>query len=311
MWFQRKNKSHKPQNNSLTQNSVASGVLTRQGLSPKPTGVGDKNPLMITVCGIGAELTQKDTPYLPANPQEIINEAILISKMGAQIFHLHIRDENGKSTLDPTIVGEVISEIKNKTDLILQISTGGDVEDSFESRLATLNHPISMASLTLGSINFGNDVFLNPLPLIEELAKTMKQKHIKPELEIFDTSMMDTFYLLVKKELLAPPYHFNIILGGPGWTAATKQNLEFILSKLPKNSSWSGSGIGRFQDTMIDLALEKGAHVRTGLEDNIYLEKGVLAKGNTELVQKVLEKAKKLKRKLATVDETKKILGIP
>jgi len=173
-------------------------------------------PLIITAAGVGAELTKKDTPYLPANPQEIINEAITISKMGVQIFHLHVRDGNEKPTLDPKIVGEVIAEIKNKTDLILQISTGGDVKDSFESRLSTLAQPISMASLTLGSINFGKNVFLNPLPLIEELAKTMKQKQIKPELEIFDVSMMDTFYTLVKKELLIPPYHFNIILGGPG-----------------------------------------------------------------------------------------------
>lgn len=265
-------------------------------------------PLIITVAGIGAELTKKDTPYLPATPDEIIQEAIDIHQLGTQVFHLHVRDKNGKPTLEPSLVKKVIQGIRKKTKLIVQLSTGGEIHDSFKSRIKVLDTKPDMASLTLGSVNFGKDVFLNPIPLIEKLAKKMNQKKIVPELEIFDVGMVDCAYQLLDKKLISPPLHFNIILGGAGWLKATPQNLEFILKKLPPKSHWSASGVGKNQLPMIEYAIAHGGHVRTGLEDNIYLSKGVLAKGNGELVEQVLELTKKYKRRIATVEEARKIL---
>lgn len=267
-------------------------------------------PLIITVAGVGAELTKKDTPYLPTNPDEIIADAQAVYKKRAHVYHLHVRDAKGVPTLNLKIIQKVISEIRKKTTLIIQISTGGSIKDSFNSRLKTLDCDVDMGSLTLGSVNFGNEVFLNPRPFIEKLAAKMMKKKIKPELEIFDVAMVEEAHRLLKKGLIDPPLHFNIILGGPGWLSASIENLQFILKKLPPQSSWSASGVGRNQLPMIEYAIKHGGHVRTGLEDNIYLSKGVLAKGNQELVEQTLSLANKYNRPLATMKEAKKILGI-
>lgn len=268
------------------------------------------NPLIITVAGMGAELTKKDTPYLPVTPDEIVAEANRVFVLGATVFHLHVRDEEGVPTLNLNRIIKIITEIKQKTDLIIQLSTGGAIGDTMEGRLKTLDADVNMGSLTLGSVNFGEEVFLNPYPLIEDLARKMLKKNIKPELEIFDVSMVETAHRLIGKGLLCPPLHFNVILGGPGWLPATVENLEFILGKLPRDSTWSASGVGRAQLPMIEYAITHGGHVRTGLEDNIYLSKGVLAKGNSDLVSQALDLAQRHGRRIASPKEARKILGI-
>ncbi len=266
------------------------------------------HPLIITVAGIGAELTKAETSCLPVTPDEIIAEGVRIAKLGAHVFHLHVRDDAGKPTCDSQRIRSIIDALRQKTKLIFQVSTGGDVHDSFKDRLQTLDSGPEMGSLTLGSVNFGNAVFLNTIPMIQILAEKMKKLRIKPELEIFDVAMVETAIQLLQKGLLTPPLHFNIILGGPGWLSASNENLEFILKKIPAGSSWSASGIGKNQLPMIEYAITHGGHVRTGLEDNIYIRKGVLAKGNAELVAQVLYLAKKHKRKIATIGEARKIL---
>lgn len=270
------------------------------------------DPLIITVAGVGAELTKKNTPYVPTTPDEIVEEAIAVDLSGAHVFHLHVRDQKGRPTLKPELIKKVVQKIRKKTKLVVQISTGGDVKDSFDSRLKTLVSGVQMGSLTCGTTNFGDDVFLNPRPFIEKLAKKMMQKKIIPELEIFDTGMMETALDLHAKGLLVSPLHFNLVLGGPGWLAGTIENLEFLLKKIPAelNHTWSASGIGRAQLPLIEYAIKNGGHVRTGLEDNIYLSKGVLAKGNVELVVQVVELAKKHQRRLATEAEVKQILKV-
>lgn len=267
-------------------------------------------PLLITVAGIGAELTKKDTPHLPVTPAEIIAEAKRVYELGAHVFHLHVRDTKGLPTCDPKQIKKVVQGIRAETGLVVQISTGGSVNDSEADRMSVLNCGVDMGSLTLGSVNFGKDVFLNPRPFIEKLAKKMLQKNIQPELEIFDVAMVEEAHRLIRDALLKPPFHFNIILGGPGWLAATPENLEFILKKLPKNSSWSASGVGRFQLPMIEYAIQNGGHVRTGLEDNIYVRKGELAQGNAQLVEQVRSIAAKKGRPIATPTQAKRILGI-
>lgn len=267
-------------------------------------------PLIITVAGVGAELTKEDSPYLPISPDEIADEAERVFKLGASIFHLHVRDNQGKPTCNPERIRLIVNKIREKTNLIIQVSTGGAIGDSLEDRVQTLDCGSEMGSLTLGSVNFGEDVFLNTLPIVATLAEKMLEYNIKPELEIFDVSMMETASKLLRKGLLKKPLHINIILGGPGWLSATVENLEFILYKMPPGSTWSGSGVGKGQLPMIEYAIAHGGHVRTGLEDNIFSRKGVLAKGNAELVEQVLELAKKYKRRIATPEETRKILGI-
>lgn len=267
-------------------------------------------PLIITVAGVGAELTKKNTPYLPITPDEIAGEAERVFKLGARVFHLHVRDDKGKPTCDPKRIEEIVQKIRKKTDLIIQVSTGAAIGDSLDDRLKTLDADVEMCSLTLGNVNFGREVFQNTPEIILAISEKMKKKKIKPEMEIFDAAMTEYASVLLKKGLISPPLHFNIILGGPGWLAATVENLECALKKLPKGSTWSASGIGQGQLPMIEYAVSHGGHVRTGLEDNIYIKKGVLAKGNAELVEQVLVLAKKYGRQIATPEEAREILGL-
>jgi 3-keto-5-aminohexanoate cleavage enzyme len=267
-------------------------------------------PVIITVAGVGAELTPENTPYLPSNPQAIIEDACAVFEEGAAMYHLHVRDEHGLPTLKPDIVSEVVSGIRKHTDLIVQISTGGSIGDTMEDRLKVLVPGVEMGSLTLGSTNFGPDVFLNPQPHIEALAQSMSSLGIKPEGEIFDVSFAENLGRLVARNILQAPAHVNIILGGPGWLSATESHLDYILSLLPAGTTWTASGVGRFQKVMLAFALSRGGHCRTGLEDNIYVEKGVLAKGNRDLVIQLKEMADKAGRPLATCSEARTILGL-
>jgi len=265
----------------------------------------------ITAALVGAELTREHTPYLPLTPEEIAQSGIAAVAAGASLLHLHVRDVQGKPTLDPKVISQVMGLIrKNCSEVILQVSTGGAVGDPYETRMGVLTCQPEMASLTTGTTNFGDEVFLNPRPFVEKLAGLMRDKNIKPELEIFDLSMMEEGLRLVEKALVKKPAHFQFVLGVPGALQATKENLNLLLSRLPQEATWSVAAVGRHQFPMVELAIQKGGHVRVGMEDNIYLAKGVLAKSNAELVEKAASLIKKQGFKIATPKEARKVLNL-
>lgn len=268
------------------------------------------NPLIITAALVGGELTRDKQPFLPLTPEEIIQSGIEAYNAGATILHLHVRDEKGKPTCNAKIFKKVIKGIRKNTDSILQASTGGAIGDSEEERFAVLESNPEMASLNTGSINFGKDVFLNRLPFIEKMAEKMRERNIRPEVEIFDTAMLETSLHLMEKGLIPANSHFQFVLGVPGGLAATERNLKFLIEGLPPDKHWTVSAIGRFQFPMLELAMQWGGDVRVGFEDNIYLSKGVLAKSNAELVAKVVEVAKKYHRPIASIQEARKILEL-
>ena len=263
--------------------------------------------IIITAALVGGELTRKNTPYLPLTPDEIAESARLCVAAGAAIVHIHVRDAKGRPTNDPKVFKDVLKKIRQHCDPvpILQVSTGGSVSDSFESRMLPLESKPDMASLNAGSINFGNEVFSNPIPFIEKLAQKMRSKKIKPEIEIYDLSHMEMANQLIEKGLVSSPAHFQFVMGVRGGLEATEENLRLLISRLPKKSTWTVAGIGRHQFPMAELALKLGGHIRVGLEDNIYLEKGILAKGSHELVQKVVEMIKLSEREIATIKEAR------
>lgn len=271
------------------------------------------NKVIITAALVGAELTRQETPYLPLTPDEIAEAARLSVQAGASVVHIHVRDDEGKPTNDFQRFKEVLNKIRKKCDPlpILQVSTGGAVGDSFESRAQPLEAHPDMASLNAGSVNFGDAVFHNPLPFIEKLACLEKEKGIKPEIEIYDLSHLETARSLIEKGVFAKPAHFQFVLGVKGGIAATEENLELLISRLPSKSTWTVAGVGRWEMPMAELALKLGGHVRVGLEDNIYLTKGILAKGSHELVQKAVELAHQYAREIATINEARKILQCP
>ncbi len=270
------------------------------------------NKIIVTAALVGAELDRTQTPYLPLTPDEIAEAARLVVKAGAAVVHLHVRDREGRPTNSAKRFKDVIDKIKKRVRPIpiIQVSTGGSVQDSFESRRGPLESKPDMASLNAGSVNFGDEVFSNPLPFIKKLAETIKRKRIKPEIEIYDLSHLETARRLIEEGVIEKPAHFQLVLGVKGGLSATEENLKLLVSRLPKKSTWTVAGIGRHEFPMTILAIKMGGHVRVGLEDNIYLEKGILAQGSHQLVEKAVELALRYGRKPATPEEAKRILKL-
>jgi len=268
------------------------------------------NPLILTCAVVGAELTREQTPYLPLSPEEIADSAIEAAEAGAAMVHLHVRDSQGRPTCDEKVFSEVLEKIRHRSDVIIQVSTGGAIGDTEVDRFRPLEAAPDMASLTTGSVNFGSEVFFNPRPFVESLAKAMLEKGIKPELEVFDAAMLENGMALAAKGLVLPPLHFDLVLGVPGGIAATERNLRFLAEGIPSGATWSVAAVGRHQFPMAELAIKWGGHARVGMEDNIFLEKGVLAKSNAELVAKAVKMARELGRPIATPAQARNLLQI-
>lgn len=268
--------------------------------------------VVITAALVGAELTRRETPYLPLTPKEIAEAARLAVEAGAAVLHIHVRDDQGRPTNDASRFTRVLNEIRERCRPVpvLMVSTGGAVGDSFEGRAGGLEANPDMASLNAGSVNFGDEVFANPLPFIEFLARRQKERGIKPEIEVYDLSHIETAAALILRGLIDRPAHFQFVMGVRGGIAADQENLQLFASRIPSGSTWTVAGIGRHEFPMAELALRMGGHVRVGLEDNLYLEGGVQAKGSHELVAKAVELADRYGREVASVEEARKLLKI-
>jgi 3-keto-5-aminohexanoate cleavage enzyme len=267
--------------------------------------------LIITVAVVGAELTRADTPYLPLTPVEIADEALAAYRAGAAMVHLHARADDGSPTQDIAVYRRIIQEVRARCpDMIIQVSTGGAVGMTAEERLQPIYLKPDMASLTTGTVNFGEGVFCNDLPLVRQFARAIAEQGIKPEIEIFDSGMIATALRLVKEGLLTPPMHFDLVMGVPGGIAGTLKNLMHLAESLPPDSTWSVAGIAAAQLPLATMAILMGGHVRVGLEDNIYYTRGVLCEGNAPLVARVVRLANELGRPVATPTEARRILGL-
>ncbi len=269
------------------------------------------NKLIITAAVCGAEVTRKQTPYIPLTPEEIAKEACLSRKAGASIVHLHVRDENGNPTQDVKVFSRTVELIRSKCpDVVIQVSTGGAVGMSPDERLQSIySHP-DMATLDVGTTNFGDDVFVNDMPLIRYFAKKMGEMDVMPEFECFEIGHIHNALRVVKEGLVKGHLHFDFVLGVPGACTADVRNLVRMVESIPPDATWTVSGIGRHEFEMAAHAIAMGGNVRVGLEDNIYLSKGVLAKSNAELVERIVKMAKGIGREVASPEETREMLGI-
>ncbi len=268
--------------------------------------------LIITCAISGAEVTKENNSYVPYTPKEMAKEALLASQEGASIIHLHVREDDGTPTQDVNRFAETIKEIRKLCpNIIIQPSTGGAVGMNNDERLQPiLLHP-EMCTLDCGSVNFGNnEVFINTEDDIIYFAEKIYEKGITPELECFGKMHVDQILRLYKKGIIKDHLHFSFVLGMIGGMNASERDFLFLKESLPKNSTYSVAGVGRHEFPLAELSIKHGGHVRVGLEDNIYLEKGVKAKGNAELVKKVVSIAKKYNREIATPSEARKILKI-
>ena len=268
--------------------------------------------LIITAAICGAEVTKEQNPAVPYTVEDIVREAKSAYEAGAAIVHLHVRRDDGTPTQDKARFQECIEAIKKEIpDVILIPSTGGAVGMSAEERLQPTELFPEMATLDCGTCNFGDEVFENTLPMMRDFGKRMLENHIKPEYECFELGHIDTILRLAKKgEVPGAPMQFNFVLGVPGCTPATVENLAFMVRQIPAGSTWTATGIGRAAFPLAAAAIVMGGNVRVGFEDNLYLEKGVLAGSNGELVAKVVRLAKELGREIATPAEARRILGL-
>ena len=267
--------------------------------------------LIITLAPTGNIPTRELTPNAPLTNEEIVEDIKRCSDLGIAIAHLHVRNSNLMPTSDREVFKDLISKIDNeKIHVIKQVSTGsrgGGKGLEWRGQMLDLN--AEMASLATGSSNFLNSSNVNSPELIQFLALKMKDNNIKPEIEIFDTAMINNAVILHKKGILKGPLHFNLVMNVPGSLLATPKNLMFLIDSLPKDSTFTVSGVGRSQVQMLTMAIALGGHVRTGIEDTIYYEKGVLAT-NEMLVKRVVNIAKAIGRKIASVDEAKTLLNL-
>ncbi|MDP9110275.1 MAG: 3-keto-5-aminohexanoate cleavage protein [Candidatus Eremiobacteraeota bacterium] len=267
------------------------------------------DPLIVTCAPVGAEIMPDATPYLPFTPQKLGETARAIGEAGASIVHIHCRNDDGSNTHSVERFREAYDAVRATSDIIVQFSTGGAIGMTPQERASVLELRPEMATLTCGSVNFGDEIFENSFPIMRGILAKMHEFGVVPELEIFDKGHIANARRLAKEGLLAFPAHVDLVLGVPGGMEATVQNLADLVDDLPEGCTWSVAGIGRQQLPMALAAIAMGGHVRVGLEDNLYYSKGRLAR-NEELVARVVRIAAEAGRPVATPDEARAILGV-
>lgn len=271
------------------------------------------HPLIITCAITGAEVTKQNQPNLPITPKEQAKAARDAVKAGASVIHLHVREDDGKPSQRVERFEEAIHEIRIAVpEVIIQISTGGAVGESIAKRKQPLELKPEMASLNMGTMNFGDDVFLNHPKDIVGLAEEMNRLEIVPEMEVYEAGHLEASFRLIQKGILKPPFHYQFVLGVPGGMSGDVRNLvhlkSLLDSELGEKAHWAVAGIGRFQLPIATHAILMGGHVRVGFEDNVFYKKGELAKSNAQLVERVVRIAGELGRGVATVEEARELL---
>lgn len=272
-----------------------------------------ENKVIITAALTGSRIQRDVAPYIPVTPEEIAQSAIECWEAGAAIVHIHVRDpETLMGSPDLELYQRVVEPVRAKTDLVLCLTTSGvpGLNLPTDERLACLELRPELASFDAGSINLGNKPFINSVEFLNDAAERMKEYGVKPEIEVFDLGMIITAIKMRDQDRLNDPLHFQFVLGTPAGAPATPKSFLHFMDHIPNNATWSNIGIGARQMDMVMMALMMGGHFRVGMEDAIYLKKGILAKSNAELVKRYLPVCKEYGREPATPDEARKILGL-
>jgi 3-keto-5-aminohexanoate cleavage enzyme len=249
------------------------------------------DPLLITVAPTGAETTKADCPQLPTTLEELVQTAIDCEAAGAAMIHVHIRDDEHKPTLDGGRLKATVDALREQTDLVVQLSSGGSVHDPLSERLKVVDAEPDAISLTMGTTNFGDDVFSNPWPFVTDLYQLSIEREIVPEFELFDLGQVAALGRLIDKFGL--PYggrvHVDLVMGVPGGMPGTTDALVAATQALPREvTSWSATGIGRSTLAVMLASLSKGGHLRVGMEDVLTISRGVPVESNRQLVERAV-----------------------
>jgi len=270
-------------------------------------------PVIISVAITGSQPRKKDNPAVPVTPDEQVESTHEAFEAGASLVHVHVRNPDESPSSDPELYGRVQEGVrKHCPGMIVQFSTGGRGRDP-AARGAMLHLRPDMASLATGSVNFATSIYENPPEFVEELARSMLEFDIKPEVEVFDLAMLYNAANLVQKGLLKPGPHVQFVLGIPNALPARREVFDFLRSELAAvlpDATWVAAGIARYQWEVNQWCLETGGHCRTGLEDNTRFDRSRLAASNAELVRKIVDVCGDFDRTVATPEEARRILGL-
>jgi len=269
--------------------------------------------LLVTVAPTGAETAKEDCPQLPTTLEELVATAVECEEAGARMIHVHIRDDDHAPTLDLGRLTDTVDALHEKTELIVQLSTGGSVHDPLDKRLKVLDAGPDSCSLTMGTTNFGDDVFSNPWPFIAELYQLTQERGVVPEFELFDLGHVAALQRLLGKYGLPAggKVHVDFVMGVPGGMPGTSAALVAGVAALPDEvTSWSATGIGRSTLPVMLTSLAMGGHLRVGMEDVLTLAKGVPVDANRQLVERAVEAAAVAQREPMSTDEAWALLGL-
>jgi uncharacterized protein (DUF849 family) len=283
--------------------------MTRMSNASSPAS----NKLLVTVAPTGAETAKEDCPQLPTTLEELVETGQRCEAAGAAMIHVHIRDDEHKPTLDLGRLTATVDALHEQTNLVVQLSTGGSVHDPLENRLKVLDAQPDSCSLTMGTTNFGDDVFSNPWPFITELYQLSQEREVVPEFELFDLGHVHALHRLLDKYGL--PYggrvHCDLVMGVPGGMPGTTDALIAAVNALPNAvTSWSATGIGRSTLAVALASLSKGGHLRVGMEDVLTLAKGVPVEHNAQLVERAVAMGRLAQREPMSCDEARALLQI-
>ena len=275
--------------------------------------LGMAGPLLITVAPTGAETGKQDCPQLPTTLAELVATARECQDAGAAMIHVHIRDDEHRPTLDVSRLRETVAALRTETDLVVQLSTGGSVHDSFEARLAVLEAAPDSCSLTMGTTNFGDEVFANPWPFVRDLYQLTQERRVVPEFELFDLGHVAALERLLSRYGL--PYggrvHVDFVMGVPGGMPGTAAALVAGVAALPEPvTSWSATGIGRSTLPVMLSALAQGGHLRVGMEDVLTYGPGEPVKSNRQLVERAVRAGALAQRPPMTTSQARVLLGL-
>ncbi|GAA1934406.1 BKACE family enzyme [Nocardioides marmoribigeumensis] len=278
---------------------------------PAPATSGE--PLLITVAPTGAEIDKADVPQLPTTPEEVARTAVECREAGAAMIHLHVRDSEHRPTLDLPLLKEWVAAVRESTDLVVQLSTGGSVHDPLDKRLQVLDAEPDSCSITMGTTNFGDEVFLNPWPFVRDLHLLARDRGVAPEYELFDLGQVHALQRLLDQHGLpvGERVHVDLVMGVPGGMNGTTDALVAAARDLPPAvTSWSATGIGRSTIPVMFGALSRGGHLRVGMEDTVTYARGVAVRSNAQLVERAARAGVLAQRSPMAPDEARAMIGL-
>ena len=274
------------------------------------------NKLIINLTTTGMIPTKHDTPHVPIEPEEIIDDVLKCYELGITIAHIHARDEVGKPTWKPEIYEKIISTVrKEHPEIIISATCSGRTYSEFEQRSAVLdltgNAKPDFGSLTLSSLNFNKQASINEPSMIMALSKRMKERGIRPELEAFDLGMINYAKYLISKGIVTEPYYFNLIFANIACAQANLLSMGLMVNELPPNSICSLGGVGNYQQMVNSVAVSAGYGVRIGLEDNIWYDnRRTRLATNVDLLKRIIQFAEDTGRNVMSPKEGRKLLEL-